>query len=121
MNYMNFKNSVPRERGKEIENKQEAFTDEMPEIGKCFCSDHDDVLTALENEFEVFTEIAEILARQECRKRKFYGYLKNAALAFFPILIFSGIIIFAKTVNRAKPNNQKNKKQWEDCRGKSET
>lgn len=108
MNYMNFKNSVPRERGKETENKQEAFTDEMPEIGKCFCSDHDDVLTALDNEFEVFTEIAEILARQEYKKSRFYGFLQKAVLAFSSVLIFSGIIVFVKIRKLSKDEKSKN-------------
>lgn len=108
MNYKNFESSALRENEKETIQKQETFTDEMPENGNRSCPDHDDVLAALENEFETFAEIVEILARQEYRKRKFYGFLKKAALVFFPVLIFSGIIVFAK--KRKSGKDEKSKK-----------
>lgn len=108
MNYKNFEGSALRESEKETVQKQETFTDEMSENENCFCSDHDDVLAALENEFETFAEIVEILARQEYRKRKFYGFLKKAAaLVFFPVFIFSGIIIFAKKCKTGKDEKSK--------------
>lgn len=96
MNYKNFDNAASRKSEKETES------------GKCFCASHEDVCAALENEFEMFTEIAEILARQKYRKRKFYGFLKKAALVFFPVLIFSGIIVFAKKRKSGKNEKTKN-------------
>lgn len=96
MNYKNFENSAPMENEKETEMKREAFIHGTPGSGKCFCSSHEDVCAALENEFEMFTEIAEILARQEYKKRRFYSFLKKAVFAFSSVLFFSGIIVFAK-------------------------
>lgn len=108
MNYKNFDNSASRKSEKETEKKQEAFIHETPESGKCFCASHEDVCAALENEFEMFTEIAEILARQEYKKRRFYSFLKKAVFAFSSVLIFSGIIVFAKKRKSGKNEKTKN-------------
>lgn len=108
MNYRNFDNSASRESGKETEKKQEGFTNAEPESGKCFCASHEDVCAALENEFEMFTEIAEILARQEYKKRRFYSFLKKAVFAFSSVLFFSGIIVFAKKRKSGKNEKTKN-------------
>lgn len=108
MNYKNFDNSASRESGKETEKKQEAFIHGTPESGKCFCASHEDVCAALENEFEMFTEIAEILARQEYKKRRFYSFLKKAFFAFSSVLFFSGIIVFAKKRKSGKNEKTKN-------------
>lgn len=110
MNYKNFENSAPRESEKEAEKKQEAFTNAEPESGKCFGANHDDVLSVLDDEFEMFTEIAEILARQEYKKRRFYSFLKKAIYAFSSVLIFSGIIVFAKIRKSGKGGKSKKTK-----------
>ncbi len=96
MNYKNFDNSASRKSEKETES------------GKCFCASHEDVCAALENEFEMFTEIAEILARQEYKKRRFCSFLKKAVFAFSSVLFFSGIIVFAKKRKSGKNEKTKN-------------
>lgn len=96
MNYKNFENSAPRENEKETEMKREAFIHGTPGSGKSFGANYDDVYAALDNEFDMFTKVAEILARQEYKKRRFYSFLKKAVFAFSSVLIFSGIIVFAK-------------------------
>lgn len=107
MNYRNFNNPASRESGEETEKKQEAFTYGTPESGKCFCASYEDVCAALDNEFEMFTEIAEILARQEYKKRRFYSFLKKAVFAFSSVLVFSGIIVFAKILKSDKGGKSK--------------
>lgn len=110
MNYRNFENSAPREKEKETEKSQEAFIHGTPGSGKCFCASHKDVCAALDNEFEMFTEIAEILARQEYKKRRFYSFLKKAVIAFSSVLVFSRIIVFAKIRKSDKSGKSKKTK-----------
>lgn len=96
MDYKNFENSAPRESGKETEKRQETFIHGTPGSGKSFGANYEDVRAALDNEFDMFTKVAEILARQEYKKRRFYSFLKKAVFAFSSVLVFSGIIVFAK-------------------------
>lgn len=112
MNYRNFENSAPRGNEKETEKRQETFIHGTPGSGKSFGANYEDVCAALDNEFEMFTEIAEILARQEYKKRRFYSFLKKAVFAFSSVLVFSGIIVFAKIRKSDKGGkSKKNKNQ----------
>ncbi len=110
MNYRNFNNPASRESGEETEKKQEAFTYGTPESGKSFGANYEDVCAALDNEFDMFTKVAEILARQEYKKRRFYSFLKKAIYAFSAVLFFSGIIVFAKIRKSDKGGKSKKTK-----------
>lgn len=111
MNYKNFENSAPRENEKKTEKRQEAFIHGTPGSGKSFGANYDDVYAALDNEFDMFTKVAEILARQEYKKRRFYSFLKKAVFAFSFVLIFSGIIFFAKIRKSDKGGKSKKNKK----------
>lgn len=89
MNYKNFENAGQKKN----DDKQEQFTTSVPGSGKSFFANPSDILSLFENEYEMFKEISEILARQERRKKRFYRNLKKAIFAISSVLVF---FIFAK-------------------------
>lgn len=57
---------------------------------------------SVEEDFNIFLQIADILARQEYRKRRFLKIFKISVSAIFTLLTFGGIFIFVKKCKAGK-------------------
>lgn len=85
---MNYRNFDKRENGRIPADGNISFSGYAPESeNKC---------ESVEDDFNIFLEIAEILAEREYRKRRFLKIFKISVSAISAVLAFAGIFIFAK-------------------------
>lgn len=70
------------------------FSDEFPENEK-ECG-------SVEEDFNIFLQIADILVCQEYRKRRFLKIFKISVSAIFTLLTFGGIFVFVKKCKAGK-------------------
>lgn len=100
---MSIENFNRKAAGRKFPDEDIYFSDEFPENEK-ECG-------SVEEDFNIFLQIADILAEQEYRKRRSLKIFKISASAIFTLLTFGGIFVFVKKCKAGKcgsPQNPQN-------------
>lgn len=99
---MSIENFNRKAAGRKIPDEDFFFSADVPE--------NENGCESVEDDFNFFLQIADILAEQEYRERRFLKIFKISVSAIFTLLTFGGIFVFVKKRRAGKSDGPQKRK-----------